>query len=278
MKLARYNADKLGLVRNEQLIDVTGAIAAIGQAGWPLPPGDRLIGALDAVRVRVEGLRKSGFVQLHASVSLKSPVANPTKVIGVSAKDSAHAAQADAEPRITAATAETIDDCRLCLRNPVPVGAGEGCMLSSADRNADHEVALAMIIGRTARDVAEAEALDCLAGYAIGLNITERRLHKRAGGFSVLGPWLVTAEEVPDPDALALRLGVNGRPRQETSTAMQIFDCRRLIACASRSYTLYPGDLIMASPPGEVGPIVPGDVVRCEIERIGVMEVAVRTA
>ncbi len=287
MKLARYNADKLGLVRNEQLIDVTEAIDAIetaGQAGWPLPPGDRLIAAIDAVRARVDALRKSGFVQLHTSVSLKSPVANPTKVIGAPANYRAHIDEANADPGITfGTTTTTIEDYGLFLKNPVPVGPGEGIALPFADRRTDHEVELAMIIGRTARNVARADALDCVAGYAIGLDMTvrgreERSLRKAADGFSVLGPWLVTADEIPDPDSLALRLSVNGELRQDSSTAMQIFDCRRLIAYASRFYTLYPGDVIMTGTPEGVGPVVPGDVMTCEIEGIGAMEVAVRAA
>ena len=284
MKLARYNADKLGLVRNEQLIDVTGAIEAAGEARWPLPPGDRLIGALDAVCARVEDLRKSGFVQRHASVSLKSPVANPTKVIGTPDNYRAHTAKGGAGSSIASgAAAATIEDRGLFLKNPVPIGPGEGVALPFADRRTDHAVALAMIVGRTARNVAEADALDCVAGYAIGLDMAvrgreERSLRRAADGFSVLGPWLVTADEIPDPDSLALRLGVNGRPRQDSSTAMQIFDCRRLIAYASRFYTLHPGDVIMTGTPEGAGPVAQGDVMTCEIERIGAMEVAVRAA
>ena len=94
----------------------------------------------------------------------------------------------------------------------------------------------------------------------------------------MLGPWIVTADEIDDPDALALRLWVNGEPRQDSTTANQIFDCRKLIAYASRHYTLYPGDVIMTGTPEGVGPVQPGDVMRCEIEGIGAMEVPVRAA
>ena len=282
MKIARYNADKLGLVQNEQLIDVTEAIEAAGAWRWPLPPGDRLIAGLDAVRDRVLGLRKWGFVQLHSSVTLKSPVANPTKVIGAPANYRAHIDEANADPGITfGTTTTTIEDYGLFLKNPVLVGPGEGIAVPFAERRNDHEVELAMIIGRLAKNVAEADALDYVAGYAIGLDMTvrgreDRSLRKAADGFSVLGPWLVTADEIPDPDSLALRLSVNGELRQESSTAMQIFNCRRLIAYASRFYTLYPGDVIMTGTPEGVGPVVPGDVMTCEIEGIGAMEVAVR--
>ena len=106
----------------------------------------------------------------------------------------------------------------------------------------------------------------------------DRSMRKAVDGISVLGPWLVTADEIADPDALSLKLSVNGDLRQDTSTAMQFLDCPKLIAYASRFYTLFPGDVILSGAAEGVGPVVPGDVVTCEIEGIGAMEVAVRTA
>ena len=284
MKICRYNDQKLGLVVGEQLIDVTEAIEAAGTWRWPLPPGDRLIAALDAVRAEVEARRKWGFVQLHESVALLSPVANPTKVIGAPANYRAHIDEANADPGIAfGATTGAIDEYGLFLKNPVPVGPAQGVALRFPERRNDHEIELAVIIGREARNVAEADALDHVAGYAIGLDMTvrgreERSLRKAIDGYSVLGPWMVTADEIPDPDALALRLWVNGELRQDSNTAHQIYDCRRLIAYASRHYTLYPGDAIMTGTPEGVGPVEPGCVMRCEIEGIGAMEVAVRAA
>ena len=284
MKLCRYNDQKLGLVVGEQLIDVTEAIAAAGEWRWPLPPGDRLIAALDAVCAEVETRRKWGFVQLHESASMLSPVANPTKVIGAPANYRAHIDEANADPGITFGTeTSAIDRYGLFLKNPVPVGPSEGVALRYTDRRNDHELELAMIVGRVTRDVAEADALDHVAGYAIGLDMTvrgreDRSLCKAIDSYSVLGPWMVTADEIEDPDALALRLWVNGDLRQDSTTANQIFDCRKLIAYASRHYTLYPGDVIMTGTPEGVGPVQPGDVMRCEIEGIGAMEVAVRAA
>ena len=101
-------------------------------------------------------------------------------------------------------------------------------------------------------------------------------MRKACDGYSVLGPWLVTADEIDDPDALELSISVNGEERQRATTADQIFDCRRLIEYATSFYTLYPGDVIMTGTPEGVGPVRPGDVMHCEIERIGAMDVEVR--
>lgn len=103
-------------------------------------------------------------------------------------------------------------------------------------------------------------------------------MRKAVDSYSVLGPWMVTADEIPDPDDLDFSLSVNGEERQRSNTRNLIFDCRRLIEYASRFYTLYPGDVIMTGTPKGAGPVKPGDVMSCEIENIGAMEVAVRAA
>ena len=284
MKFCRYNDNRLGLVENEQLIDVTEAIGEIPEARWPLPPGDRFVAHLDAIVGVIEPVRRWGFVQRHDSVRILSPVANPTKVIGAPANYRDHVAEAAADPGINfGRQIGTIDEYGLFLKSPVPVGPSEGVALRFPDRRNDHEVELAMIIGRQAKNVGRAEALDHVAGYAIGLDMTvrgteDRSLRKAVDSYSVLGPWMVTADEIPDPDDLDLSIRINGEKRQQSNTRFQIFDCRRLIEYASRFYTLYPGDVIMTGTPEGVGPVEPGDVMRCEIERIGTMEVEIRAA
>ena len=282
MKLCRYNDNCLGLVENEQLIDVSEAIDVIPEMRWPLPPGDRLVANLDNVKAVAGPLRKWGFVQRHTSVKILSPVANPTKVIGAPANYRDHIAEAAADEGINfGQEVKTIDDYGLFLKSPVLVGPSEGVALHFADRRNDHEVELAIVIGRAAKNVARAEALDYVAGYAIGLDMTvrgteDRSMRKAVDSYSVLGPWLVTADEIADPDDLDLAISVNGEMRQQSNTSHQIFDCRRLIEYASTFYTLHPGDVIMTGTPKGVGPVQPGDVMHCEIEGIGAMDVAVR--
>ncbi len=282
MKLCRYNDNKLGVVENEQLIDISEAIEVVPETRWPRPPGDGLIANLGTVKTVARTLRKWGFVQRHTSVDILSPVVNPTKVIGAPTNYAKHIDEAQADPEISLGRERsTIETNGLFLKTPVLVGPSEGVALQFPDRRQDHEIELAMIIGETCKNVAYDDALDVVAGYAIGLDMTvrgveDRSMRKACDGYSVLGPWLVTADEIADPDALELAISVNGEERQRSTTADQIFDCRRLIEYATTFYTLYPGDVIMTGTPEGVGPVRPGDVMHCEIEGIGAMDVTVR--
>lgn len=285
MKFCRYNKDCLGVVRKEQLIDITNLVEEhVPETRWPRPPGDALIANLDKIVADADAAVKWGFVQLHASVNLLSPVANPTKVIGAPVNYRDHFEESKADAGVHhGQDIKTIDEYGLFLKSPVLVGPSQGLALHFPDRRNDHEIELAMVIGREAKNVAYDDALDYVAGYSIGLDMTvrgteDRSMRKAVDGYSVLGPWLVTADDIPDPDDLDFSITVNGEIRQESNTKYQIFDCRKLIEYATRFYTLYPGDVIMTGTPKGVGPVVPGDVMRCEIEKIGAMEVPVRAA
>jgi 2-keto-4-pentenoate hydratase/2-oxohepta-3-ene-1,7-dioic acid hydratase in catechol pathway len=114
----------------------------------------------------------------------------------------------------------------------------------------------------------------------IGLDMTirgteDRSFRKSLDTFTVLGPWLVTADELGDPSQLDLEITVNGQPRQKSNTALLIWNVQKLIAYASQAYTLYPGDVIMTGTPEGVAPVVPGDTMHARIERIGQMKVKV---
>jgi len=103
-------------------------------------------------------------------------------------------------------------------------------------------------------------------------------MHAQVDSYTVFGPWLVTADEIPDPNNLDLRLDVNGEPRQNSNTRHLILDVGELIEYASAFYTLLPGDIICTGTPEGVGPIVPGDTILATIESIGSMTVKVRAA
>lgn len=283
MRICRYNADKLGLVKGDQLIDVTIALDKLPEVRWPRPPGDAMVAHLDILMDEIENHRKMGYVQGVNNVVLRSPVANPVKVIGapVNYRDHLDEAQADAEINL-GRDIKTIDEYGLFLKaNSALAGAGEGIVLGHTDRRNDHEVEIAMIIGRTAKNVAYDDALDYVAGYSIGLDTTvrgveDRSLRKSLDSYALLGPWMTTADEIENPDDLNFRISVNGEVRQESNTKYLIFDCRKLIEYASRFYTLYPGDVIMTGTPQGVGPLEPGDKLFCEADIIGRMEVEVR--
>jgi 2-keto-4-pentenoate hydratase/2-oxohepta-3-ene-1,7-dioic acid hydratase in catechol pathway len=120
-----------------------------------------------------------------------------------------------------------------------------------------------------------------VAGYAIGLDITirgteDRSFRKSPDSYTVLGPWLVTADEIPNPGHLDLGITVNGEVRQKSNTKHMILGVPELIELASSFYTLHPGDIISTGTPEGVSPIVPGDTIVATIEKIGTMEVRVR--
>ena len=151
----------------------------------------------------------------------------------------------------------------------------------------DWEVELAVVIGRTARYLeSHEEALAHVAGYTIAHDVSEREYQIERGGtwdkgkncetFNPLGPWLVTADEVPDPQRLSLKLWVNGELKQDGTTAEQIFPVGEVVRYLSRFMTLYPGDVINTGTPAGVAlglpdhPYLrPGDVVELEIHGLG---------
>ena len=208
MKICRFNDDRLGVVDGEDVIDVTGALDVIPPSGWPAPNGDALIANLDAVCAKASVLAATGERHALSSVVLKSPVANPNKVIGAPVNYYAHQDEAIEDTGVNfGREIKTIDHYGLFLKNPVLVGAGEGVDLHFTDRRNDHEVELAMIIGKTAKNVSYDNALDIVAGYAIGLDNTvrgveDRSLRKSLDSYAVLGPWMTTADEIDDPDDL----------------------------------------------------------------------------
>jgi 2-keto-4-pentenoate hydratase/2-oxohepta-3-ene-1,7-dioic acid hydratase in catechol pathway len=163
------------------------------------------------------------------------------------------------------------------------VGPGEGIALRHLDRRNDHEVELAVVIGKRADRVSRQDALQYVAGYAIALDITirgseDRSFRKSPDSYAVLGPWLVTADQIANPGELDLEILVNGERRQKSNTKYMILGVPELIELASSFYTLYPGDIISTGTPEGVSPIMPGDKIGASIEKIGTMEIAVRAA
>jgi 2-keto-4-pentenoate hydratase/2-oxohepta-3-ene-1,7-dioic acid hydratase in catechol pathway len=284
MKLCRFNNNRLGLVDGQTVADVSEALKVLPPVRWPVPPGDLLIANLEKVKAEVAKLAPRAKRIPLKDVKLNSPVANPVKVIGAPVNYIAHAEESAADAGITfGKKALAINEAGFFLKNPVPVGPAEGVALHFTDRRNDHEVELTIVIGKQGRNIPRERALDHVAGYAIGLDMVirgteERSLRKAIDSYSVLGPWLVTADEIPDPDKLDFSLRVGNELRQKSNTNKLIFDCRKCIEYASTHYTLYPGDIIMTGTPEGVGPVKNGDVMHCWAEKIGEMDIPVRNA
>jgi len=151
----------------------------------------------------------------------------------------------------------------------------------------DYEVELVIVMGRTARDVSEADALSYVFGYCTGNDFSARDLQfktsqlmlgKTCDGFAPIGPWLVTADQVPDPQNLKLECRVNGEVRQSSNTDDMIFGCKTIVSYISQIWTLKPGDIIftgtpegviLAYPPEKQVWLKPGDQVTTSIEKLG---------
>ena len=282
MKLARFGDGRYGVVRDGGVYDVTAEVAAVA-GGAQLQRGDAAIAQLGALRTRIDGT--GTYAGPVDTVAFLAPVVNPTKIVAAPVNYEAHIVESEADPGITYNHAVArIDKAGLFLKAASSlVGPGEGVAVRFPDRRTDHEIELGLVIGRTCSNVAEADALDVVAGYAIALDMSvrgteDRSFRKSIDSYSVLGPWLVTADEVPDPDNVGFTLRVNGDVRQQSNTRRLILGVRTLIAWASRWYTLYPGDVLMTGTPEGVGPVGPGDVMECEMEHIGAMRVTVRAA
>lgn len=283
MRICRFDDDRLGIVDGEAVRDVSAALDRLPAVRWPVPPGDLLIAHLDELRAEMERLAAEAEPTTLAQVRLKSPVANPGKILAAPVNYRKHMEEAQADSAINyGRDIKTIADYGLFFKSPSSlVGPGEGVVAGPPVRRTDHEIELAVVIGRTGRNIPESDAMAHVAGYCIGLDMTirgieDRSYRKSLDSFSVLGPWLVTADEIADPGALDFALKVNGEVRQASSTRHLVWGVPKLIAYASAAYTLHPGDVIMTGTPEGVAPVKPGDVMDCWMEGIGGMEVAVR--
>ncbi|KUH36778.1 MULTISPECIES: fumarylacetoacetate hydrolase family protein [Streptomyces] len=235
-------------------------------------------GALDRVRAAAG----AGVLPALDATGLRvgPPVARIGKVVCIGLNYFDHAretgAEPPAEPVVFLKAADTV------------VGPYDTVLVPRGSRKTDWEVELAVVIGRTARYLESAkDALSHVAGYAVGHDVSEREFQIERGGtwdkgkncetFNPLGPWLVTADEVPDPQALRLRLWVNGVLRQDGSTADQIFPVGEVVRYVSHFMTLHPGDVVTTGTPAGVALGQPepkpylraGDVVELEIDGLG---------
>ncbi|MEU6172839.1 fumarylacetoacetate hydrolase family protein [Streptantibioticus parmotrematis] len=234
--------------------------------------------ALERIR---EAARDGGLPAVDpAGLRVGPPLTGIGKIVGIGLNYHDHAAetgaQAPAEPIVFMKATDTV------------VGPEDTVLVPRGSVKTDWEVELAVVIGRTARSLGtDEEALAAVAGYAVANDVSERAFQIERGGqwdkgkscetFCPLGPWLVTADEVPDPQALALRLWVNGALRQDGSTADQIFPVAHVVRYVSQFMVLRPGDVILTGTPAGVAMGQPepkpylraGDVVELEVEGLG---------
>jgi 2,4-diketo-3-deoxy-L-fuconate hydrolase len=287
MKIAIFDGGRLGLVQGDRVYDVSAALSVLAppERRMVATRGDLLIANLDILRPAMEAALPSATSKPITEARFLSPVQQPTKIIGVPVNYHDHVVEAEADiATFSDRFRGTIEQQGFFLKAvSALVGPGEGITLRFPDRRNDHEMELGVVIGRRVSNIGADEALSAIAGYALALDMVvrgpeDRSLRKSGDSYAVLGPWLVTADEIADPETLDLSLHVNGELRQASNTRRMIMKLADQIAYASRFYTLHPGDIIMTGTCEGVGPVTPGDMITCQIQDIAEMTVAIAPA
>ena len=279
MKLCRYDDDRMGVVRGNMVHDVTEAQTEIRKAAPYAMKGDAVVAALPQWRERIDRMADKAAGKPIASVKLIPPVARPTKLTCAPTNYQAHIeemakAATQTDSQIVKHFSSKILEAGMFLKaNSALVGPSEGIPLRFPDRRNDHEVELVMVIGKTGSDIPQSKALDYVAGYCLGLDMTvrgreDRSFRKSVDGYAVLGPWMVTADEIADPDAVPISLTVNGETRQTGDLGDMIWPVADIISQVSHAVVIKPGDLIFTGTPAGVGALKPGDKVAGGVDGI----------
>ena len=272
MKLVRYGragSEKPGLV------DAEGTLRDLSRVVRDITPA--LLTPAGLARLR--GLKVARLPVVKGRPRLGCPLAGVGKMVCIGLNYTDHAEEValplPAEPTVF-------------IKAPSALSGPNDPIVRPRDAvKLDYEVELAAVIGREARYVEETRALSHVVGYCIVNDVSERAFQMEHGGtttkgksadsFGPVGPWLVTADEIPDPQALGLWTTVNGERRQNGHTRHMVFPVRQLVAYVSRFMSLQPGDLISTGTPAGVGHgarppryLQPGDVVEMGIDRLGV--------
>lgn len=286
MRICWYNDNRLGLVKGDRVYDASKALEKLPKPTYPAAKsGDPLIVNLAKLRPDIEAAA-SGAGTPIGEVKFLSPVAAPTKVIGTPTNYADHIAEADRQRDVFTMKrpSANIEDQGLFLKaNSCLIGAGETVKVRFPQRRTDHEMELGVIIGKPASNIKLEDALNYVAGYCIALDMVvrgsqDRSMRKSVDTYGVAGPWMVTADEIADPQNLDFFLAVNGDVKQKSNTKNMIMDLKRQIQFGSEYYTLLPGDIIMTGTCAGVSQVKPGDVMHCEIEKIGAMDVRIGAA
>ncbi len=271
MKLLRY-----GPVGKEQpgILDSAGQIRSLSGG-----VDDLAAEALSAESLeRLRSIDPASLPLVEGPVRLGPCVGRVGKLMGIGLNYAEHAAEQGAkiptEPVLFMKATSSI------------IGPNDDIRLPRGSEQTDWEVELGVVIGEPAKYVSEARALDFVAGYCTSHDVSERSFQKNRGGlwdkgkgcdtFGPLGPWLVTKDEVPDPQNLKLWLEVDGQPMQNGSTSTMIFPVKKLVSYLSQFFTLHPGDVITTGTPSGVGmsrrpPVFlrAGQTVRLGVESLG---------
>ncbi|HAM01445.1 MAG TPA: fumarylacetoacetate hydrolase [Acidimicrobiaceae bacterium] len=239
-----------------------------------------LVGGPGALERAAGAVRTKARRLALGELRLLAPVPRPPKVLALGMNYAAHVAELGREP--------PEDQVWFNKQRTCVIGPGSPIEIPAVSNMVDYEGELAFVIGRTARQVPAAEAHSFIAGFTVMNDVSVRDWQWRSPTWTTgksfdthgpLGPSLVTGDEIEDPGALRVRTWVNDELRQDGNTEDMIFDCAAMVELLSTACTLEPGDVVTTGTPPGVGAsfdpprwLVPGDVVRIEIEQVGVLE------
>jgi 2-keto-4-pentenoate hydratase/2-oxohepta-3-ene-1,7-dioic acid hydratase in catechol pathway len=282
MKLLRYGskgAAQLGVLQighEDRIVPLASLVADYPDMLSIIQGGDA---ALKAIRTAAE---KGDNAFALADAQLLAPIERPGKYMAIGMNYAKHIAEAKRLGQPTPTQQFWFNKQTSCLSGPfdeIELGVTE--ML-------DYEVELGVVIGQPAKAVSEADAKNHVFGYVVANDVSARDWQRHSPTFTMgksfdthgpIGPWIVTADEITDPHALDLRCLVNGAVRQDSNTSELVYNIWQQISYLSTAFTLEAGDLIATGTPSGVGIgmqppcfLQPGDVVRCEIDGIGVIE------
>lgn len=274
MKLVSFADDRIGILTGpEHLVDATEALR-VAASSWPPTAMVQAIAAFPTLRDELKRTLDDLPVHRIDEVRLNTPVAWPNKVIAFPANYQAHIDEMSSRNRA--------DINGFFLKaNSSLVGPHDEIVLPDLPGfEVHHECELALVIGKTGRHVPESEAMQHVFGYSCLIDATvrgpqERVMRKSYDTFTPVGPYLVTADDVPDPHNLDLELWVDDERRQHANTRNLLLGLREMISLASSVATLLPGDIIATGTPQGVGPMYAGQAVRIAIQDVGTMTLPV---
>jgi 2-keto-4-pentenoate hydratase/2-oxohepta-3-ene-1,7-dioic acid hydratase in catechol pathway len=274
MKLIRFGEEGREepgvLLEDGRMIDASGEF-------FDYDEGFFAMGGLESLAEWVGQGCPGGF-EIDVGTRLGPPVARPSKIVCVGQNYLEHAREMGGEI--------PVEPVLFMKASSAWSGPYDDVLIPQGARKLDYEVELALVIGKTASYVSEAEAMECVAGYSVFCDYSERAFQRERGGqwtkgksadtFAPMGPWLVTADEVPDPQELRLWTKVNGETRQNSWTKDMLFGVREIVSYISRFMTLLPGDVIATGTPSGVAMgmnppryLQAGDLVECGVEGLG---------
>lgn len=288
MKLALFDDHRLGVVTDDGIVDVTGALP------WPHDPDPltagwwrRICREFGTLRPALEDAAARGRPRALDAVRLRPPALNPSKIVACASNYAAHVAEMHGVQERTLGRVESwMMNFDVFLKAPSSIsGPRDDIVLPPSEVAAGHEIhhesELVVVVGRGGKDIPEQAALEHVFGYTIGIDVTvrsaaDRSRRKSHDTFSPIGPWITTSDEAADPAGFQIDLVVNGDDhRQHVTTKDMTTPVPAIVSYASRMMTLLSGDLIFTGAPPGVGPIHRGDVLDTRISGIGAMRVRV---